>query len=146
MIETDKKYLLQAIELSRKCVPAMGSYRVGAVIVTAFGDVFEGYTHQTNMTNHAEEEAIAAAIAARADLRGAIIYSSMEPCSVRKSKPSSCTQLILENGFSRVVFALYEPSCFVECKGAELLCKGGVEVVVIDELGGKVLEINSHLF
>lgn len=145
MIETEKKYLLQAIELSRKCVPAMGSYRVGAVIVTASGNVFEGFTHQSGPTNHAEEEAIAAAIAVGADLCGATIYSSMEPCSTRKSKPRSCTQLILENGFSRVVFALYEPLCFVNCRGAELLLKGGVEVIVIDELGQQVMEINSYL-
>lgn len=139
------KYLQQAIELSSHCVPCSGSYRVGAVVVTANGRVFGGYTHRTAPTNHAEEEAIAEALAGGATLRGATMYASMEPCSTRKSKSRSCTQLILEHGFSTVVFALYEPACFVECHGAEILRAGGVEVVVIEEMADAARAVNAHL-
>ena len=73
------------------------------------------------------------------------IYSSMEPCSTRSSEPESCSELILRHGFSRTVFALYEPSCFVCCEGAVRLRKGDVEVRVYPQLAGEVRAINGHL-
>ncbi len=143
--EEDLHYLRQAISLSRRCTPSATSYCVGAVIVTHSGDIFTGYTHETSHTHHAEQEAILKATAAGADLHGASIYSSMEPCSTRSSEPESCSELILRHGFSRTVFALYEPSCFVCCEGAVRLRKGGVEVRVYPQLGSEVLAVNSHL-
>lgn len=143
--EEDLHYLRQAIALSRRCTPCATSYRVGAVIVTRSGDRFTGYTHETSPTHHAEQEAILKATAAGADLHGASIYSSMEPCSTRSSEPESCSELILRHGFSRTVFALYEPSCFVCCEGAVRLRKGGVEVRVYPQLAGEVRAINGHL-
>ena len=142
---SDHEYLKMAVEESRKCVPSSGAYSVGALVVTASGECFLGYTHETGVANHAEEEAIAKALKAGAVLEGATMYSSMEPCSQRKSKPRSCTRLILEHRFGRVVFALYEPQCFVDCQGAELLRKAGLEVVVDDTLADEVRRINAHL-
>ena len=78
-------------------------------------------------------------------LRGAAIYSSMEPCSQRKSEPESCTQLILRHGFARVVFALYEPDRFVRCRGAQTLREAGVDVRVYPELAEGVRRANAHL-
>ena len=143
--DEDRRYLEMAIEESRKCRPVTTAYSVGAVIVTAAGEIYRGYTHETAPANHAEEEALAKALAAGAILRGASIYSSMEPCSIRKSKPKSCSELILEQGFSRVVYALEEPACFVDCHGRELLTGHGVEVVVLDVLADRVREINAHI-
>ena len=78
-------------------------------------------------------------------MRGAAIYSSMEPCSQRKSEPESCTQLILRHGFARVVFALYEPDRFVRCRGAQTLREAGVDVRVYPELAEGVHRANAHL-
>ncbi|MEG0789321.1 MAG: dihydrofolate reductase family protein [Alistipes sp.] len=142
----DEKYINRAIEVSRRCVPCATAYCVGAVVVTAAAEVFTGYTHETSPTHHAEQEAIAKALAAQATLRGATIYSSMEPCSSRKSEPQSCSELILSHGFARVVFALYEPDCLANCRGALNLREGGVEVQVIGSLAGQVREINAHIF
>lgn len=143
--QEDLHYLRMAIDLSRRCTPCATCYRVGAVIVTRSGEIYTGYTHETSPTHHAEQEAIAKALAAGADLRGGTIYSSLEPCSTRSSEPESCSELILRHGFSRTVFALYEPSCFVSCQGAERLREGGVEVRVYDELSNDVRAINAHL-
>lgn len=141
----DQKYLQMAVDESRKCVPAAGSYSVGAVIVTADGSLFAGYTHETGPHNHAEEEAVAKAESAGANLRGAVIYSSMEPCSTRASKPVSCSQLIVQKEFRRVVYALGEPPVFVDCCGAAMLADAGIEVVHLPELAQQVREINAHL-
>lgn len=142
---TDKEYLQQAIDESRKCTPESGSFCVGAVIVTADGAVYKGYTHESGPHNHAEEEALAKAVAAGAELCGAVIYSSMEPCSQRASKPLSCSQLIINHGFRKCVYALAEPPVFVECRGGANLESAGIEVIVIDELASQVREINAHL-
>lgn len=144
--EEDLRELKAAIDESRKCTPDMGSYCVGAVVLTADGSRFTGYTHETSPTHHAEQEALKKAIEAGAVLRGATIYASMEPCSTRKSEPKSCTQLILEHGLKRVVFACYEPSKFVRCDGACTLRAAGVDVRVYPDLAEEVLKINGHLF
>lgn len=143
--DEDMRYLHMAVELSRRSVPCTASYRVGAVIVARSGALFTGYTHETSPTRHAEQEALLKALAAGADLRGAAIYSSMEPCSERSSEPVSCSELILRYGFSRTIFALYEPACFVRCQGALRLRTHGIEVRVYDELAADVLDINGHL-
>jgi rib_reduct_arch: diaminohydroxyphosphoribosylaminopyrimidine reductase len=100
----DRRYLQMAIDESRKCTPSTSSYCVGAVIVTTNRKIFTGYTHETSPTHHAEQEAILKALAAGVELRGATIYSSMEPCSERKSEPESCSELIIRHEFRRVVF------------------------------------------
>ncbi len=142
----DTARLRQAIAESRRCTPSATSYCVGAVIVTAGGDVFTGYTHETSPTHHAEQEAVAKALRAGATLRGASIYSSMEPCSTRRSEPESCTQLIIRHEFAHAAFALYEPDCFVCCRGAQTLREAGIDTRAYPSLGAEVREINGHLW
>lgn len=142
----DRRYLREAVSESERCPICRSCYRVGAVIITRAGERFTGYTHESSATHHAEQEAILKAVAAKADLRGATIYTSMEPCSQRASEPKSCTELILEAGFARVVFACYEPACFVCCEGAVRLRQAGIEVAVYPELKAEVLRVNQHLF
>ena len=144
--ENDLKHLQEAIDESRRCTPCRTSYRVGAVIETDDGQLFKGYTHECSATHHAEQEAILKALEAGASLRGAAIYTSMEPCSKRASEPESCTQLILRHGFARVVFALYEPDCFVCCRGALTLREAGLDVRCYPKMGGQVRAINAHLW
>ncbi len=141
----DYTMLERAVELSRNCTPSPSSYCVGAVVVTLAGERFEGYTHETSPTHHAEQEAVNKALAAGAELRGATIYSSIEPCSTRASEPESCSQIIIRHNFRRAIFALYEPSCFVCCNGALNMRKAGVEVHFVTTQSESVREVNSHL-
>ncbi len=143
--DPDRSYMRMAIEESRKCTPSQAAYCVGAVVVLPDGRYYTGYTHETSPVNHAEEEAIAKALAGGASLQGAVMYSSMEPCSERKSKPESCSRLIIRHGFRRAVFALREPSHFVDCHGAEILAGAGVEITEMPEMGVQVERINAHL-
>jgi pyrimidine deaminase RibD-like protein len=62
----------------------------------------------------------------------ATLYSSIEPCGERASRPFTCTQLILNAAIPRVVYGLPEPPTFVHAQGAKLLTEAGVEVI---ELG-----------
>ena len=141
----DLRFLKQAVDEGRKCPPCAPSFFAGAVSGSDDGLSFAALTHETSPTHHAEHDSIAKALAAGAPLRGAAMYSSMEPCSQRASEPESCTQLLLKYGFARAVFALYEPDCFVCCRGALTLREAGVDVRVYPGLAGGVWEANARL-
>jgi riboflavin biosynthesis pyrimidine reductase/pyrimidine deaminase RibD-like protein len=129
----DRHWLALAVALSAQCPPSSTAFSVGAVIVGTDGEVVAtGYSRETDDRVHAEEAALAK-VTDRSRLRDATIYSSLEPCSVRKSRPRSCSQLIIDAGIPRVVFGLREPSTFVVGEGAETLAAAGVTVV---ELAG----------
>jgi pyrimidine deaminase RibD-like protein len=119
---------------------------VGAVIVDrAGGELARGSSRETDPYLHAEEVALAN-LAIDADLRSATIYSSLEPCSRRNSRPRACAQLILVSGIRRVVLGMREPPLFVRCEGVALLRQGGVEVLEVPELADQVRAINANLF
>ncbi len=141
----DGNHMMRAMRLSTLCDASADRYRVGAVLITSDGAQFEGHTGETAPENHAEEEAISKALAAGADLRGATVYSTVEPCTTRSSKPDSCTDLIIRHGISRVVFALREPDRFARCEGVRRLTDAGVEVVEMAECAPDVIRINSHV-
>jgi pyrimidine deaminase RibD-like protein len=141
----DRRWLERAVELSAHCPPSDTAFSVGAVIVSAAGEVIsDGWSRRSNPLEHAEEAALAAA-GADPRLVTATIYSSLEPCSVRASRARSCTQLILGAGIPRVAFAWREPSLFVDCEGAELLRDAGVEVRELPDLAPLVRAVNAHL-
>jgi 5-amino-6-(5-phosphoribosylamino)uracil reductase len=141
----DFHYMSRALELSHQSTAEECRYRVGAVVVTAGGVEYGGYTGETDPTNHAEEEAITKAVAAGENLCEATIYSTIEPCSRRSSKPTSCSALIIRHGFRRVVFALKEPECFVCCEGTRMLTEAGIEVVEMADFSPAVREVNRHV-
>ncbi|OJY47297.1 dCMP deaminase [Pseudonocardia sp. 73-21] len=140
----DRALLRHAVELARRCPPSDTAFSVGALVVGPDGAVLaEGWSRRDGGTEHAEEAALG-------DLGGRVppgstVYSSLEPCSARASRPRTCTQLILAAGVARVVIAWREPSTFVEGEGAELLRAAGVEVVELPELADAAREPNRHL-
>jgi diaminohydroxyphosphoribosylaminopyrimidine deaminase/5-amino-6-(5-phosphoribosylamino)uracil reductase len=136
-----------AVELSRRCPPKDSAYSVGAVIVDARGqEISRGYSRETDASVHAEEAALAKVAHDDPRLRRATIFSTLEPCSQRKSRPRTCTDLILAAGIARVVIAWREPALFVaDCQGCEMLAQAGVDVVELAEFADAARAVNSHL-
>jgi pyrimidine deaminase RibD-like protein len=142
----DRALLARAVELARLCPPSDTAFSVGALVVDADGTVLaEGYSRQHLPHDHAEEGALAALGEGWRAEPGTTVYSSLEPCSARASRPRTCTELILAAGVDRVVFAWREPSIFVDCEGAELLRAAGVEALELPELAPEVRAVNRHL-
>jgi diaminohydroxyphosphoribosylaminopyrimidine deaminase/5-amino-6-(5-phosphoribosylamino)uracil reductase len=141
----DRHWLALAVELSRRCPPSATAFSVGAVVVADGREIARGHSRETDAHVHAEEAALAKLDADDERLRRATIYTSLEPCSTRRSRSDTCTQLILRAGIPRVVFAWREPEVFVDCHGAEDLRASGVEVVEMPELADAVRAVNAHL-
>ncbi|MFY9807007.1 MAG: deaminase [Pseudonocardiaceae bacterium] len=143
----DHEWMMVGIELAHQCPPSPGAFSVGAVIVDQNGEeISRGYSRETDSHVHAEESALAKLSSDDPRLKTATIYSTLEPCSQRKSRPRTCTQLILDAGIPRVVMAWREPSLFVaDCQGYELLANAGVTVVEVPELTEEAKAPNTHL-
>ncbi len=155
--DADRHWLSAAIELSERCPPSATAFSVGAVLVAADGSVLSaGYSRELDPADHAEEVALAkiglpapggltAASGDRAELAGATMYSSLEPCAARASRPTPCADLIIASGIGRVVIAWREPPIFVPGGGAVRLRRAGLAVAVLPELAGAAKAVNAHL-
>ena len=139
--------LEQAIGLAWRCPPSETAFSVGAMVVADDGVVLgTGWSRKSDPHEHAEEAALAdIAEADRVRLATATIYTSLEPCSTRASRPVTCTQHILQAGIPRIVYAWREPDLFVDCIGAETLRAAGREVYELADLAAAARRPNSHL-
>lgn len=144
---TDHMWMTRAIELSRMCPPAEGAYNVGAVIVDADGkEISSGFSRENDPHLHAEESALAKIAPDDPRLSTATLYSTLEPCSERRSHPVPCARLIIAAGIPRVVIAWREPDLFVaDCQGVELLTAAGTEVAELPDLAPAARAANAHL-
>lgn len=142
-----RRWMAVAIEQARLCPPSESAYSVGAVIVDGNGrELSRGYSRESDPHVHAEESALGKLPDGDPRLRAATMYSTLEPCSQRKSRPRTCTQLILAAGIPRVVIAWREPALFVaDCQGKELLEQAGVTVTEMAEFAEAAKEPNKHL-
>ncbi len=145
----DASWLRQAIGLSERCPPSTTAFSVGAILVSSAGSVIAtGYSRERSPADHAEEVALAKAAAAGtpgAVLSAATLYSSLEPCLRRASRPRPCAELIIAAGVRRVVLAWLEPPLFMPGGGAAWLRDCGVTVAEIPELTPSARAVNAHL-
>ncbi|MEU1274692.1 dihydrofolate reductase family protein [Streptomyces sp. NPDC005799] len=144
----DHHWLRLACDLAAQCPPSRTAFSVGAVVVAADGtELARGHSREAgDPVVHAEEAALAKLDPADPRLASATVYSSLEPCAHRASRPKPCARLILEAGVRRVVTAWREPDTFVEAAdGSGLLASRGVEVVVLPEYEERAKAPNAHL-
>jgi diaminohydroxyphosphoribosylaminopyrimidine deaminase / 5-amino-6-(5-phosphoribosylamino)uracil reductase len=145
--QEDERWMRLAVELAWQCPPSRTAYSVGAVIVGADGaELSRGFSRENDPLVHAEESALGKLAPGEPRLAGATIYSTLEPCSQRVSRPRTCTQLIIASGIGRVVIAWREPSLFVaDCQGYELLEQAGLDVTELPAFAEQAAAPNRHL-
>ena len=111
--------LAEQVDLSRDKNP-----RVGAVVVSAAGEILGSGAHLGSGTDHGE---VIALVQAGNLARGATVYSTLEPCAGTGQRPP-CVQALIDAGVARVVFGQQDPN--VEMSGgAKWLADAGIEVV-----------------
>ncbi|MFF0673312.1 dihydrofolate reductase family protein [Streptomyces tendae] len=148
VVAADRHWLALACELAELCPPSDTAFSVGAVVVAADGsELARGYSREGgDPVVHAEEAALAKVAPDDPRLARATVYSSLEPCARRASRPAPCARLILDAGVRRVVTAWREPDTFVAgADGSGLLTAGGAAVVVLAEYAERAKAPNRHL-
>ena len=121
----DQQLLERAIELGRNGLGSVSpNPQVGAVVARDGEVLGEGW-HERCGEAHAEVKAIADC--GGADLTGATLYVSLEPCC-HEGKQPACTDAITAAGIARVVVASDDPTEKASGRGLGILRDEGVEV------------------
>ncbi|MBV2357835.1 dihydrofolate reductase family protein [Streptomyces sp. J2-1] len=144
----DRHWLALACELAADCPPSRTAFSVGAVVVGADGtELARGHSREGgDPVVHAEEAALAKLDPADPRLPTATVYSSLEPCARRASRPAPCAELIRGSGVRRVVTAWREPDTFVpSADGTGLLERAGVQVLHLPAYEHRAKAPNAHL-
>jgi diaminohydroxyphosphoribosylaminopyrimidine deaminase/5-amino-6-(5-phosphoribosylamino)uracil reductase len=127
----DHDHLARSIELAEFGLGRVHpNPMVGALLVRDEKVLGEGW-HDECGGPHAEVNAIADAGGPGADLTGATLYVSMEPCC-HHGKTPPCTDALVAAGIARVVVASDDPSAKAAGRGLGILRDEGIEVDVAD--------------
>ena len=157
-----------ALDEAKKCMPTPTAFCVGCVIVvrvrsttgverkrilsTGFSREFDGNTHaeanalakaRGRSLSELEEffpEGIPSDGGIEKVLKGADVYTTLEPCSVRTSGLPSCAEALVNAQIGRCYIGVAEPDDFVTCEGAENLKESGIEVVWLKGLEQECLD------
>jgi diaminohydroxyphosphoribosylaminopyrimidine deaminase/5-amino-6-(5-phosphoribosylamino)uracil reductase len=122
---TDADHMRRAIALARAQLGRTGGNpAVGCVIVRDGIVIGEGATADGGRP-HAEELALDGV---HEGARGATAFVTLEPCAVRSSGGSSCSERLVAAGVARVVFACADLSVFAAGQGAQKLISAGINV------------------
>ena len=127
--ETDRVHLDRAIELAERGVGRVSPNPIVGAVIVRDGQVLAEGWHAEFGGPHAEVCAIRAA--AGADLAGATLYVTLEPCA-HEGKTPPCTEAIVGAGIARVVVASDDPSEKANGRGLGILRDEGIAVDVAD--------------
>jgi diaminohydroxyphosphoribosylaminopyrimidine deaminase/5-amino-6-(5-phosphoribosylamino)uracil reductase len=120
----------RAIDLAQKSIGLTEpNPRVGCVIVSTRGEVLgQGHTQRAGQA-HAEIAALQDAQARGADVRGATMYVTLEPCS-HQGRTGPCCDALIAAGIGRVVASIEDPNPLVAGQGFTRLRQAGITVEV----------------
>ena len=127
--DTDSEHLARAIELARNGAGVVKPNPVVGAVVAREGEVLGEGWHERFGAAHAEVNAIEAC--GLADLSGATLYVSLEPCC-HEGKTPPCTDAIVQSGIRRVVVGSDDPTEKASGRGLGILRDEGVEVLLAD--------------
>jgi len=151
-------YMSYALSLAHQSPPKPTNYRVGAILLDASTNTIltTGYTLECEGNTHAEQSCFLK-LAKKHGLtedqipsvlpRGAVLYTTVEPCFKRLSGNLPCVQRILAlgkggEGIRTVYVGVKEPEKFVgENTGRKQLEDAGIKVILVEGLETQILEV-----
>jgi diaminohydroxyphosphoribosylaminopyrimidine deaminase/5-amino-6-(5-phosphoribosylamino)uracil reductase len=129
--DSDRRYMRRAIELAERGRGRVSpNPLVGAVIVADAEVLGQGW-HARLGDLHAEAAAIADARERGAEIAGATMYVTLEPCAHQGRQPP-CADAIAAAGIGRVVIGTDDPSERANGRGPGVLRDEGISVEFID--------------
>jgi diaminohydroxyphosphoribosylaminopyrimidine deaminase/5-amino-6-(5-phosphoribosylamino)uracil reductase len=147
MTDAGALHMRRALELAHQAIGLTDpNPRVGCVITSADGAVLgEGHTQQAGGP-HAEVMALRQAHERGHDLRGAMAYVTLEPCSHHGRTPP-CADALAAAGVARVMVAVGDPNPLVRGQGVARLRAAGVQVEMAGEAAADASrELNIGFF
>ncbi len=142
--EATLSYMRLAIESGKQSVPEEGKLtpKVGAVLVKDKKFLGSCYRGQKEKGDHAEYT-LFEKILNGADVKGATLFTTLEPCTSRGShKP--CCEWVIEKGIRHVYVGLLDPNPKIYNIGCKKLIEAGIEVSYFPrELRKEISEDNA---
>jgi diaminohydroxyphosphoribosylaminopyrimidine deaminase / 5-amino-6-(5-phosphoribosylamino)uracil reductase len=127
ILDTDIQWMRHAIRLAQHGRGFVEpNPMVGAVVLSANGELVGAGWHERFGNAHAEVNAFAAA---GSRVVGGTLVVTLEPCC-HFGKTPPCTDVVLKSGVKRVVVAMSDPFPNVAGRGIAMLRNAGVEVIV----------------
>ena len=101
---TEREFMALAIELAEKCLSEAGkvSPKVGAVAVRDGVILGTAYRGEVKPGEHAEYTLFERKLK-KVDLKGATLYTTLEPCTHRNHPKIACADRVIARGIKRVV-------------------------------------------
>jgi pyrimidine deaminase RibD-like protein len=126
--ELIKKAMRLAIDEGKKSIHEEGKLtpNVGAVIIKDGKILGSSFRGQHGEGDHAEYTLFEKVLNG-ADVSGAILFTTLEPCTQRK-KHKTCSCWIIEKGIRQVYVGMLDPNPVIHKKGCKKLRTAGIEV------------------
>src|ERR1700722_15880860 len=121
----DIKYMKMAIEAARRCESEPGDPFVGAVAVRDNQVLGVAHRGELRAGDHAEFTLIGKKLRL-ADLVGATVYTTLEPCTVRGPEKHPCVEWLIDSKVRRVVIGMFDPNLLVSGYGCLKLRKANI--------------------
>lgn len=115
---THEELMKRAFALAEQCRPIDPKNTPKLGVIIAKDDVPIGQAHRGTGDKkikeedaHAEKLAIAS-VADKTQIRGATVYTTLEPCTwhVRRTTSESCTDLLIREAVGKVVIGMLDPN------------------------------------
>lgn len=130
----DRRHMELAVDAARESVSeSNGVYpKVGAVAVLDGAVLATACRGETAPGEHAEFALLERKLSGKA-IDGATIYTTIEPCTLRRPPKRTCAELLLMRGVVRVVIGMLDPSPPHRGNGVLFLQNGGAAVQFFPE-------------
>ncbi|MBK8304192.1 MAG: hypothetical protein IPK98_12595 [Chloracidobacterium sp.] len=142
--------MTRAVDASRNCVQEPGKTdptpSVGAVVVKDDEIIAVSYRGEDGPGDHAEFIALEKKLKG-VDLKGATIYTTLEPCTNRGPNKTPCVEWIIEREFATVYIGSLDPNPDVRGLGQLKLRRAKIETHLFPQPWmGQVEELNKSFF
>lgn len=129
-MSSELQWMRRVVDLAKTCTsePRLDPPPRVAALLTKNGRLLgEAYRGQFNEGDHAEY-CLLERVLRDADVSGATVYTTLEPCSRRGPGKIPCAQRLVDRRLGEVVIGLYDPNPKVYRQGWKLLRDGGIRL------------------